>query len=1273
MNRSERRKIQRQFTKAQRKQIKRERASTSTSSAALIQVMSEYSFEDIWRFIFTSDLWLPNLAGSVKLQYFTAAFLAQPITHFKPARSVNSYETFVELYKRIISQLPDLPRVEDYVPEADWGQVKYHFEGRNYDVLYGCELAALPDHFTAFELIYLGFDSNYKSEVGRSPAEELREVLRTHHNLVHAITTQPKIAPIGTLQPGKLELPSEDFWNEVSNYVDSEKFELEMSATLQKSFSIVPGALSQSILDSEEFQNGIMAGKHLEFMFVSYEDKYLPLLPRRFAPVLIDAWGEIYREVGINFKDHGMRYSMSIIGGLSRFLRDRIDEKNLYPLINVFKESGEHHETVFAAGIQAKNKLLLIYVADPEISLQQWEADLNAFLPKIREAVRLASGPPVRINLNLEKNGIEFTNSENADPIVVLPIIVVPQTKVVIGISIPEPLQHLTFFLEQFVGLIDESADTDEISDFLDFLLEYGDTMAVSERITPMDKMFEYRRSNGVLVPGIRNPSLVIGNFHGGSHLRFESLLKFWQDFPAGAWGVPRGWKIKREENGHTFLSSRRMRLIALAAKAGNSSFMISFPIEEFDFEQAQLCNFLAEMIQDGLETKSSIISDLKALRQFPKVQVLIFPKTILKLEKFDHLKHMENFEGSWTMDVGWPANNEPGIRVVFDEERLQTAFGNVENASFEIEILKDLLSQLNTVLPCPHLDDLLAKLDSHKNARPRFRLAAQQAIVIAPRVIPFATPQLSDYKLARKRLAGMAHSLGIKAGTYGPAEAREILNKLREIAVKDINEHVETLSYKTSLQFLIKQIEGLRQKESFAKHRAAMAKDHEVDYDIPSNRFADHQDFISNHRNFRYLIEKFVQLMPTGDMALTLDRFKFLIAQVDWLTTIYQASDFIHYDIEPASVTFDEDFVIEITHNPDFGSRHQAFGEHETSLNLELIGRPDDRLNRTKTGDDIVRLLNEAMATDLEFTYEQLVYVATALAQWPHFQSMAPSAVYSATLDEILGVLQTKLSDVPTNAVQKVIEFLILRTRQMLQILDDPNPAPDLPVWEHLKRPARYNLRPILECDGLLYWGPHSVYSSMQLWADAFRTGNSPVKLDAKMLNKLIEQRKEEFEDLLEEKTTEIAKRFTTYAQRNVKLHTLKKNAGFPLELGDFDSLAYFPENKLLISFEAKHLREAYCAKDADRLRKKVFGAPDGKEAYITKIERRHAYLTQNWHKALDALSWPTVGINDLKVRSVYVAQRSYWWTMFPPEECCAEFTVIELLDDLIKRYLDQ
>ncbi|MCJ7760802.1 hypothetical protein MUP59_06640 [Candidatus Bathyarchaeota archaeon] len=77
-------------------------------------------------------------------------------------------------------------------------------------------------------------------------------------------------------------------------------------------------------------------------------------------------------------------------------------------------------------------------------------------------------------------------------------------------------------------------------------------------------------------------------------------------------------------------------------------------------------------------------------------------------------------------------------------------------------------------------------------------------------------------------------------------------------------------------------------------------------------------------------------------------------------------------------------------------------------------------------------------------------------------------------------------------------------------------------------------------------------------------------------------------------------------------KSYLHKLNSLHPVDLGDYDVLAYCGDVNVVLNIECKDILPAYCLKDVRRLREKIFGSfTDG--GYFEKINRRESYLSNN------------------------------------------------------------
>jgi len=86
----------------------------------------EYSFEDWAKSLFVLNLWLPNIASGAKFQ-FLYTLLESSSTQLPSSNNIKTYEEFQQFAKSLLELVPDFGLFEDYVPEPDWGEIKYFF------------------------------------------------------------------------------------------------------------------------------------------------------------------------------------------------------------------------------------------------------------------------------------------------------------------------------------------------------------------------------------------------------------------------------------------------------------------------------------------------------------------------------------------------------------------------------------------------------------------------------------------------------------------------------------------------------------------------------------------------------------------------------------------------------------------------------------------------------------------------------------------------------------------------------------------------------------------------------------------------------------------------------------------------------------------------------------------------------------------------------------------------------------------------------------------
>src|SRR5207247_882184 len=100
----------------------------------------------------------------------------------------------------------------------------------------------------------------------------------------------------------------------------------------------------------------------------------------------------------------------------------------------------------------------------------------------------------------------------------------------------------------------------------------------------------------------------------------------------------------------------------------------------------------------------------------------------------------------------------------------------------------------------------------------------------------------------------------------------------------------------------------------------------------------------------------------------------------------------------------------------------------------------------------------------------------------------------------------------------------------------------------------------------------------------------------------------------------------------------------------------------------ECKDNSPPYCLKDATRLRAEIFGDHRDDESQIQKIRRRHEHLQSRGRSVAQLMKWPLPAESELRLVSLYVSRRTYWWFRNPPYPVDIDFIRIDELDRYIK-----
>ncbi|BFI96051.1 MAG: hypothetical protein RSP_15610 [Rhodanobacter sp.] len=446
------------------------------------------------------------------------------------------------------------------------------------------------------------------------------------------------------------------------------------------------------------------------------------------------------------------------------------------------------------------------------------------------------------------------------------------------------------------------------------------------------------------------------------------------------------------------------------------------------------------------------------------------------------------------------------------------------------------------------------------------------------------------------------------------------------------------------------------------------MSLTHEVDFDRIEEQAKAHEEFIRATRNVRYLLELGYSRGLSGGRVPSVEEWQRLLAQVDWLLVLYGASDTLHNELEVGGVDVDSEFIPEVFYE---GGDDHAY-QHEAAN--ELLERDDDE-DRVASMDEAERQrLNTAFVNSVGFPLTTLLPVLAVLGRWVSAREGAVPLAwsYEGSKADVLATLVAHMSPpMPQAEVEAALDFLTLDAGRVCVLAARELEEGDVPIWEHRKRVHRYGIRPVLRIgQDRLLWGAAAAHRAFGIWNGTFSDGYPPADFGYPQIEEVAASIKKHIEDDLEVRTVEVLGRHLTYFEHGVDFHRRFPLEGFE-DVGDFDVLAYRPEDNRWFMVECKYNKPAFCIKDMRRLREEVFGKTPT-TGQLAKIARRHAFLETHAARLLELLKWPAGPAVEQRIEDLYVCPRIFPFMRHVPRPVLTQFVRLGKLNALVRSRLD-
>lgn len=1189
-----------------------------------------------------SELWPANAGSPIKHIFAWGVLLDLPddVQEGMPTASYADFKVFAET---LYETWPEFPMLEDFSPEADWGQTKVRLGGAFVPMFYGSCIERTPDFVEAFRITYAHVP---EAQIDMDLAVALQ---------ARIIEAMPDLgaAPAKESQRAHIEVPPEDFWlacraTLLQVGADIAEWRDKAGGALETGFGTFKAPLTWSA-----FGDAAMQGAALPFLAVESDGTWVPMSVRSAPGVIVDHWAN-KEMAGVSAHTHRR---------LARFVAERFQGTVMGPL-TLFVGEAACKDLPISCVISADSGVYLICTCD-HASNEQLSTAAKDTYAKVRHSAPihfcLADGRRVL----LSKDG---ATGPSADELLI--VIVVTQAGTAFGsIVVPErPARLLP--LADFVTIFDSLNDLDELKRYWKFVDSHRHSLSPFST-GPADLYASFKDTHGVLVEGAISPTFIGLDTHWGTSWRFKALTDFWSRAPSVFPDGSAGWRLTQGTEGVVELQSRHHKAVAYSTSVGTCTVQTLVEISEgLRIEDARMVDLFAQLLADCTYRCRGQMSDIPLFRQ-PHLLFICGPDPSNSVGDGEAHQTIGDFARAVTSGKE-DAVRKGSFHLQVDTRAVLAGLNAAKDGSFEVRCLLETLEKCHAACGLEFPEGVGDRFHSRASAPARYHLKVVDRNVDVPDYVEPVIPSSADYKLARKHLATEIMALGLTPGRYELSDAKTRIDPASARLLLHIENRLASLDRRQLLRAFIEQHDALLVTERMKIQRARQSLAHDVEYDRLDAVEQARKEFGSAARHYRYLLEKTVSSPAIGNGEVTDDVLRELVGLVGWYRVLTGASDVLHNGIDVGGVVIDDSYVPEVFYSTGSEDRGTEFAREYAKSRLGLGANREDSVEGAS--EDLLSSgkLKSAFAADLGFDLQSLVSALAVLSQAQRYGfGDELSLSYAAAPSHVAQGLADSIECLDLAEAERIVAFLTLSEEGVRRLSGRDVDEADVPYWEHSKRIHRYAIRPLVVDGTDLRWGAEAASRSRYNWMSAVRDGYLPADFAWPHVVAVIRDVKESIENRLELRTEEIFRRHTPFVQRGIDFFRRFRGEGFE-DVGDFDAFAYWPDANVLVTVECKYNQPPYTVKDGRRLRDRIFGkAEDDKTGQFSRILCRRQFLEKNRSRMLALLKWPKSEANPFRHVELYVSRDVYYWMVHPPYLVPTKFVRVDTLDTWIKTEL--
>lgn len=180
---------------------------------------------------------------------------------------ITTYEEFKAFAEALIAAYPDLPMLEDFVPETDWGTVRVPLHDEFVPMFYGGPIERTPDFVEAFRITHAG---NEQALADMNLAIAIQN---------HVLRSMPELAnqPEPDVTAGHIEVPPPEFWSSCRAALLSARTKLRDWRAISSGRLDARVGAYKAPLGRNAFGDACLQGAVLPFVGMAFDDQWIPI------------------------------------------------------------------------------------------------------------------------------------------------------------------------------------------------------------------------------------------------------------------------------------------------------------------------------------------------------------------------------------------------------------------------------------------------------------------------------------------------------------------------------------------------------------------------------------------------------------------------------------------------------------------------------------------------------------------------------------------------------------------------------------------------------------------------------------------------------------------------------------------------------------------------------------------------------------------------------------------------------------------------------------